>query len=64
MRNISSDADQQKADLLLAEAVELGVQRRGLDLQHADDGDQQHQGEEHPVEVAKRGEAAHGLGSA
>ena len=57
------DADEQKLDLLLAEAVELGVQRRGLDLEHADDGDQQHQGEEHPVEVAERGEAAHGLAS-
>jgi len=47
-----SDADQQKGNLLVVEVVEPGGQRRRSDLQHAERGDQQHQAEEHPVEVA------------
>jgi hypothetical protein len=54
------NADQQEADLLMVEAVELGMQRRRFDLDHADQRQQKHQRKQGPVEVAEGRETAHG----
>ena len=57
------EADGEEADLLGVEAVEFGVEGGGLDLEDGDDGEQQHEAEEDPVEVAIGGEALHALSS-
>ena len=53
------DADREEADLLVVEAVELGVERGGLDLEDRDEREQKDEAEKNPVEVAIRGEAGH-----
>jgi hypothetical protein len=53
------DADREKADLLVVESVELGVERGGLDLKHRDERQQKDEAEKNPIEVAVRGEAGH-----
>jgi hypothetical protein len=52
-------ADCEEANLLVIKAVELGVQRSGLDLEDRDEGEQEDKAEEDPVEVAIGGEAGH-----
>ncbi len=54
------EADDEEADLLLLEAVKLGVERSRFDLEDADQREQQDEAEENPVEVAIGGEAGHG----
>ena len=54
-----NDADCQEADLLLVEAVELGVEGRGLDLEDRDQREQKDEAEKNPVKVAIGGEAGH-----
>jgi hypothetical protein len=54
------DADGEEADLLVIEAVELGVEGGGLDLKNRDEREQEDKTEKNPVEVAVRGEAGHG----
>ncbi len=54
-----NDADCQEADLFLIEAVELGVEGRGLDLEDRDQREQKDEAEKNPVEVAIGGEAGH-----
>src|SRR5262249_24477395 len=45
-------ADGEEAELLVIEAVKFGVQGRGLDLKHADDGEDTDEAQQDPVEVA------------
>ena len=53
------DADGEEADLLVVEAVELGVEGGGLDLEDGDEREQKDEAEKDPVEVAVGGEAGH-----
>ena len=53
------DADGEEADLLVIEAVKLGVERGGLDLKDRDEREQEDEAEKNPVEVAVGGEAGH-----
>src|SRR4029077_8143428 len=53
------DADGEEADLLVVEAVELGVEGGGLDLEDGDERKQEDEAEKDPVEVAIGGEAGH-----
>jgi hypothetical protein len=46
-------------DLHALEAVELGVEGGAVDFKNADDGEEQDEGEERPVEIAEGEEAAH-----
>ncbi len=55
------DADGEEADLLVIEAVELGVEGGGLDLEDRDEREQEDEAEKNPVEVAIGGEALHGF---
>ncbi len=57
------DADGEEADLFGVEAVEFCVEGGGLDLEDGDEGQEQHEAEEDPVEVAVGGEALHALSS-
>ena len=54
------DADGEEVDLLVVEAVEFGMEGGGLDLEDGDEREQEDEAEEHPVEVAKGGEAGMG----
>jgi hypothetical protein len=53
------DADGEEADLLVVEAVELGVEGGGLDLEDRDEREQEDEAEKNPVEVTVGGEAGH-----
>jgi hypothetical protein len=53
-------AECEELDLLMVEAVEFGVQRRGLDLENRDDRKQKDEAQKDPIEVAVGGEAGHG----
>src|SRR6185312_17141379 len=54
-----SQATGDPEDLHLLEAVEFGVERGAVDFKDADNGKDQHEAEERPVEVAEGEEAAH-----
>jgi hypothetical protein len=53
------DADREELDLLVVEAVELGMEGGGLDLEDGDEREQEDEAEKHPVEVAIGREAGH-----
>jgi hypothetical protein len=55
------EADRKKSELLLIEAMKLGVNGSGLDLKDGDDRKHKDKAEENPVEIAKRKETAHVL---
>jgi hypothetical protein len=56
-----NEANRQKSELLVIEAVKLGVNGSGFDFKNGDDRKHKDKAEENPVEIAERRETAHVL---